>query len=252
MEVASESAFILHEDGCQNTCSRVGVPGGRSLNHKDEGKEFWRWNGTAFQAALTTPSLYLHILIWGCFFEGLRFTSDNDPLIKEASIDASITGALTFITTFSISSYLGAVMGRYHERFNNCCQTNGNMTLVTLLCASQLPGERRRAATMMRYGLLMMSLYYDAVFGPMSEAKWNVLRHRKLVTPQEEAFLRTADKKGSVVHVWALRIVHELHTEGKLRDVQARRLEECFAGLRGLAAKQIACTTAAETLPTLD
>ena len=45
---------------------------------------------------------------------------------------------------------MSTILGRYHERFNNCCQTNGNMTLISLLSGSQLKNNVVEAATIVR------------------------------------------------------------------------------------------------------
>ena len=247
-----EARFELFEESRPRekaSVKRVGVPGGRAVQHHSELKELFRWSGSSFQAAATSRALLLHLLVWLTMFEGLRFANVGAPLEKELTIHPTVTAGMTFITTFSISSYMGAVLGRFHERFNNCCQTNGNMTLISCICGAQLAGEKRRCATMMRYALLMMHLYYFAIFGPMSEANWRTLRARNLLTAPEETHLRSAKKKGAVVYVWGVRIIHQLHIDGKLADVQARRLEEQFGGLRGLAAKQIAYQTTPVPFP---
>jgi len=161
-------------------------------------------------------------------------------LADVCSISPTLISAITFLMTFSISTYVGNTLGRFHERFNNCCMTNGNMTLVSLLSGAQLAGEKQRVATLLRWSNLMFHMYYMLVSGPLEESKWQILRSRHLVTPAEEEFLRPLKKKPSAVFVWINRLIWELHKEGKLTDIHAQRLEACVSGLRGLAAKQIA------------
>ena len=185
--------------------------------------------------------LGINVTLWIAFFlflsKGVEY---DEPLAAKSSLNGNLISAITFLTTFSISTYMGSTLSRFHERFNNCCQTNGNMTLISLLSASQLAGEKPRVATLLRWSNLMFHLYYMLVSGPMDEMKWGILRDRHLVTPAEEEALAPLKKKPSAVYVWINRLIMDLHREGKLSDIHAQRLEACVSGLRGLAAKQIA------------
>ena len=71
------------------------------------------------------------------------------------------------------------------------------MTLVRLLAGAELSDEPARAATLMRWTMLMMHLYYLAVDGPVEEFKWKLLRERGLVLPHEETELNQLSKKPS-------------------------------------------------------
>ena len=59
--------------------------------------------------------------------------------------------ALTYLTTFSLGGYLSTILARYHERFNTCCQSNGAVTLVSLISGAELQNEVVAAATLMRW-----------------------------------------------------------------------------------------------------
>ena len=61
--------------------------------------------------------------------------------------------SLTYLTTFSLGGYVSTIIARYHERFNNCCQTNGAMTLISLISGGELQNEVFAAATLMRWAV---------------------------------------------------------------------------------------------------
>jgi hypothetical protein len=231
------------DDKCPNDAkpiARIGVPGGRAIDHRSEFTEFFSWYGTAFQAGCTSPSAILHFFLWGGIFFALSPVVAPKGLEKTCTISGNLISAITFLTTFAIGTYMGNVLGRFHERFNNCCKTNGNLTLVSLLSGAQLAGDKPRVATLLRYANLMMHMYYSICLGGLGPDRWEMFRNRCLVTPFEEEKLAPLKKKPSAVFVWCQRIVIELNREGKLSDIHAQRIEECISGLRGLAAKQIA------------
>lgn len=239
-------------DSALATSKRVGVPGG--ARYRGDWRDMCRWRGTAWYQ-MASGSTLMHLLLYAALALGymtISFDDDGNSLLlteKEALIDAQIMSALTYITTFSLGTYLAQILGRYHERFNNCCQTNGHMTLISLISAAELPNCPREAATLMRWANLMMHMYYMMVEGGLTEKKWQILRERRLVTADEETALRDIKKKPSVVYVWACRLVHDLHERQKLTSFHAKRLEGCLSGCRGLAAKQIAYTLTPIPLP---
>jgi predicted membrane chloride channel (bestrophin family) len=222
------------------TAERVCVPGGVKLTRKNELKLFCTLKGTSFEAIVSSWLIGIHLIFYAVLALLFALFRSDEVTVAQCSIDGSIISALTFITTFALSTYLGTTLGRYHERFNNCCQTNGHMTLVSLIAGAELPGERARVATLMRWTNLMMHMYYMLVNGPLSESKWQLLRERGLITPTEEQALQPLKKKPSAVYVWACRIIQDLYSEGKLSAFHAKRMEEHVSGCRGLAAKQIA------------
>ena len=81
-----EARFELFEESRPRekaSVKRVGVPGGRAVQHHSELKELFRWSGSSFQAAATSRALLLHLLVWLTMFEGLRFANVGAPLEKE-------------------------------------------------------------------------------------------------------------------------------------------------------------------------
>lgn len=136
--------------------------------------------------------------------------------------------------------YLGFVIGRYNERFNNCCKTNGNMTSLTIVASAALATEPTAAYLLMRWAMLQMHMYYMMLDGPLSQAHWQVLHRRGLVTQAERDALDKVAKKPLHVMVWACRLLDALERAGKLSAGVAFELRSHIKGLRGLAAKQIA------------
>lgn len=217
------------------TSRRVGVPGGRQL--KGNLLEIFHWHGSIWEK-ITTKAVLFHFLLY--LSEVYVYSCINVGKYDDAKFDPQIMSALTYIVTFSLGTYLSNILGRYHERFNNCCQTNGNMTLMSLISGAELKDNVQEAATMLRWSNLMMHMYYMMVEGKLTERKWAILKERGLVTAEEIAELKPLKKKPSAVYVWTCRLIYELHQKDKLSMVHAQRLEACLSGCRGLAAKQIA------------
>jgi hypothetical protein len=213
------------------TSERVGVPGGQ------QNVSIFKWHGSVWQY-ITTKTVLAHFLLY--MLEVYVYSRINVGKYDDAKFDPQIVSALTYIVTFSLGTYLSNILGRYHERFNNCCQTNGNMTLLSLICGAELKDNVQEAATILRWGNLMMHMYYMMVEGKLTEKKWAILKERGLVTEEEIATLMPLKKKPSAVYVWTCRLIHELCQKDKLSIVHAQRLEACLSGCRGLAAKQIA------------
>ena len=122
------------------------------------------YHGTSFHAALSSKTPLLHIASWAACVTFLHHYcgtgGHNACHAMEDAVPETIQTAMTWLVTFTFSTYLGTVLARFHERFNHCCQTNAHMTQVTLLSAALLADQRRAAATLMRWTLLMMHLYY--------------------------------------------------------------------------------------------
>ena len=215
---------------------RVGVPGGRPISYKQS--EIFHWVGSSFQAAASSYSLLLHLCVWGITVEVIALTGPHQPLYSAVKIDKSVFGAINFITTFTITTYLGQVMGRFHERFKMAQGANGAMHFISCAGTAMFPSDKKRVATLIRYALLIMHINYFAVFGPVSDARWATLRERKLITAAEESELRKADKKTAVVYVWAVRIVHEFTVEGKCAPPEANQLKSNLISLTGGTGKQ--------------
>jgi hypothetical protein len=213
------------------TSRRVGVPGG------EQKTSIFRWHGSVWQY-VTNWAVLAQMIMY--IFEVFVYSRINVGKYDDAKFDPQIMSALTYIVTFSLGTYLSTILGRYHERFNNCCQTNGNMTLLSLICGAELKDNVQEAATILRWGNLMMHMYYMMVEGKLTDRKWAILKERGLVTEEEIAELMPLKKKPSAVYVWTCRLIHELCQKDKLSIVHAQRLEACLSGCRGLAAKQIA------------
>jgi len=226
------------------TSKRVGVPGGVQL--KGNMGDIWRWLNWVW-VYVFTKEILLHYVMYMC--EVFLYSRINVGKYDDAKFDAQIMSSLTYIVTFSLGTYLSTILGRYHERFNNCCQTNGNMTLLSLISGAELKDNVHEAATMLRWANLMMHMYYMMVEGKLTERKWAILKERGLVTEEEIAELKPLKKKPSAVYVWTCRLIHELCQKDKLSIVHAQRLEACLSGCRGLAAKQIAYTLTPIPLP---
>jgi len=222
------------------TSQRVGVPGGQ------QNVSIFRWQGSVWQY-VTTRMVLCHFLMY--MVEVYLYSRVNVGKYEDAKFDPQIVSALTYIVTFSLGTYLSTILGRYHERFNNCCQTNGNMTLLSLICGAELKDNVQEAATILRWGNLMMHMYYMMVEGKLTDKKWAILKERGLVTDEEIAELMLLKKKPSAVYVWTCRLIHELCQKDKLSIVHAQRLEACLSGCRGLAAKQIAYTLTPIPMP---
>ena len=140
------------------TSKRVGVPGGVQL--KGNMGDIWRWLNWVW-VYVFTKEILLHYVMYMC--EVFLYSRINVGKYDDAKFDAQIMSSLTYIVTFSLGTYLSTILGRYHERFNNCCQTNGNMTLLSLISGAELKDNVHEAATMLRWANLMMHMYYMMV-----------------------------------------------------------------------------------------
>jgi len=235
---------------------RVGVPGGRQLDTHYVVKELCcNFRGSAIQIALTSGTTYMHVLFYVLFIplasEVLTYVDMNatatdaysmdvTALLAEELIDNQVVSALTFLVTFSLARYLGFLFGRYNERFNNCCKTNGHMTLISLVAAAAMPGCKHEVRLLLRWSNLVLHMYYMMLNGKIGPAEFDKLRQRGLVTLEEQNALETVEKKGSQVYTWALRLVYRLEEQDKLTTFQANEIKGHLSGVRGLAAKQIA------------
>ena len=211
---------------------RVGVPGGVALDFGF--KTICSWYGSSFQAALASVSTLCHVILFGAL------VAASISLDFRVNVPSEALKMLQFAATFSLVFYSGQVLNRFTQRFDTFCQTNGSLTLVTCMAAGQMRHEKARAALLMRYANLIMHLNYLALNGPLDESKWQLMLDRGLLTPFEKEQLVPLKKRSSTVFVWAIRILHQLASEGKLTRHAAERIEMNLSNVRGLSAKQIA------------
>jgi len=154
------------------TSKRIGVPGGVQLKLGDI---FW-WLNWIWVYVFTKEILLHYVMyvfeVYVGLYVGMGRMYDVGPeaeytMHDVAKFDSQIMSSLTYIVTFSLGTYLSTILGRYHERFNNCCQTNGNMTLISLISGAELKDNVQEASTMLRWSNLMMHMYYMMVEGKL-------------------------------------------------------------------------------------
>jgi len=90
---------------------RVGVPGGKKVNFESELSALFTWSGSSLQAALTSHTLYGHVLLYLVFtmvFVYVRLYHDGITSYNGKWPD-SVISAFQFITVFTISFYTNQV-----------------------------------------------------------------------------------------------------------------------------------------------
>ncbi|MDC0525405.1 hypothetical protein OAO87_00305 [bacterium] len=115
---AEHGSFMINgqDKSGQPSRMRVGVPGGRQLNtHRTARELLCHWRGSAVKVALTDPSTYAHLVVFGILFAVAMALyedlyggeSDSDPAgFANLKFDSASVGAVSFLVTFSLGRCL--------------------------------------------------------------------------------------------------------------------------------------------------
>jgi len=144
------------------------------------------------------------------------------------------------MVNFGLTSFVGYVLRRYHERWNfhmKCC---GARITLTMLAASALPANSDEALLLMRYSSLVWQLVTMGLNGDLTAEDWRLLQSRGLIIDRECAFLKQVEgSRAHQVNVWAYRLIYRLQGAGKLTEFQANELKQHVEQVRH-GAKQVA------------
>jgi len=204
------------------------------------------------------------------FFANLNY---GDSL-RACLIPANIHNGISSLTVFILTFFIQCVLGKYNQRFENVCKTNGYVTRLSALAGALYPPLEAEA--LMRYTNSLMHVYYFLLSGPMNDEKWGKLVSRGMLTEEEVAALQLQGSPGVVLYAWCVDILkvgaykvysppppssssspppppqqqqqQQAELEGALSGVNMwgtaqlpfqLSIDACIGGTRGLASKQI-------------
>eukprot|EP00935_MAST-01C_sp_MAST-1C-sp1_P000881 g881.t1 len=132
---------------------------------------------------------------------------------------------------------------KWNARFDNVCQTNGNVTRLSALAGAAL--SKKDAKTVMRYTNAVLHIYYLLNGSPdLTDETWEMLKNRGLLTSEEITKLKKQGSPGVVLYSWAIEAIQNAFAADPKGNLLGSHLlssmEECIGGVRGLGAKQIA------------
>ena len=211
---------------------RVGVPGAPSYDYKSAAALF-AFGGTSFQAALTSPSFFFHLLLFS-FFLTLHVTfGPGSPTLQGMVFNASTKSTVQSLCIFTLVFFTSRVFSRYNERFHDCCRTNGGVTVVTAVCTGGLAGThsaRRKAVSVIRYTNAILRIYYMLISGGLDDRKWRILAREGILTASEIAQLKRHGSPGVVVMAWAVNVLRAAVRQNEMTDRMAAEVEKVGSG----------------------
>jgi hypothetical protein len=219
---------------------RVGVPGGELYPY--DGSVLLRYAGTGVREALVSYLFWGHMAILFSLASLFYICGDHSGL-RAATVPQSFTTALSNLSNFVLTFFIGQTFSKCNVRFDNVCKTNGNVTRMSAVAAGTLP--KKDAEKVIRYTNSILHIYYLLNSGGgMTDAKWELLMDRGLLTTDEVDGLKQQGSPGPVLYSWAVDVIRSAFTNDPKASTYDAHLmasiEECIGGTRGLGAKQIA------------
>ena len=235
----------------ESSVKRIGVPGAEvHLNTRQATRYIFRWRGTAWKAAFTSPAAYLHMFFYLILTYllvvangelGANNQESRDEFLQRVgsfTVPPDVINAMTFVFSFVIAQYIAFVVSRYSQRVDVCIATVEAASQVALQSSVLLHSTKRQAVRLVRYTHLVLHLYYLTIDGPMTNAKWQLLQRRRLITKGELAEIRDLQCPESAAFVWALSVVHTAWRAHRLSDDHAVRLETELSAVKRHASSQ--------------
>ena len=226
---------------------RIGVPGADvHLNTRRACVDIFRWRGSAWKAALTSPAAAMHVLVYAALWYALAVANhvyattqaDYARRIIAYSVPTDVVNAVTFVFSFIIAQYIAFVVGRYAQRVDVCIATVEAASQVALQSSVLLRAKKRQALRLIRLTHLVLHLHYLTIDGPMIGDKWRLCERRGLITAAERLEIQRLASPEAAAFVWALEVVHAAWRAKTLSDDHAVRLETELSAVKRHASSQ--------------
>ena len=191
---------------------------------------------------VTSKLLALHLFLLACSLLVFAiFASDEN--LRAATVPATFASSLNTVCIFVLTFFIAQAFSKWNARFDNVCQTNGNVTRLSALAGAAL--SKKDAKTVMRYTNAVLHIYYLLNGSPdLTDETWEMLKNRGLLTSEEITKLKKQGSPGVVLYSWAIEAIQNAFAADPKGNLLGSHLlssmEECIGGVRGLGAKQIA------------